>query len=122
MKAALVPSPAHQVFSKPLLKWAGGKTQLLGEIIPKIPQNYSRYIEPFFGGGAVFFSLRPEKAIIADNNPELINLYQTVADDVDGVISLNFATMKIQRSLFMRSEPRIGQSSLAQKHQHAPYS
>jgi DNA adenine methylase len=87
MKAAFLPSPAHQVVSKPLLKWAGGKTQLLGEIIPKIPQNYSRYIEPFFGGGAVFFSLRPEKAIIADNNPELINLYQTVADDVDGVIA-----------------------------------
>ncbi len=87
MKAALVPSPAHQVAPKPLLKWAGGKTQLLGEIIPKIPQNYSRYIEPFFGGGAVFFSLRPEQAIIADNNPELINLYQTVADDVDGVIA-----------------------------------
>lgn len=87
MKAAFVPSLDNQVVSKPLLKWAGGKTQLLGEIIPKIPQNYSRYIEPFFGGGAVFFSLRPEKAIIADNNPELINLYRTVADNVDGVIA-----------------------------------
>ena len=87
MKAAFLPSLDNQVVSKPLLKWAGGKTQLLGEIIPKIPQNYSRYIEPFFGGGAVFFSLRPEKAIIADNNPELINLYRTVADNVDGVIA-----------------------------------
>lgn len=86
MKAVLTPSLDH-VVSKPLLKWAGGKTQLLGEIIPKIPKTYSRYIEPFFGGGAVFFSVRPENGIIADNNPELINLYKTVADDVDGVIT-----------------------------------
>lgn len=88
MKAAFVPSIENQVVSKPLLKWAGGKTQLLGEIIPKIPKTYSRYIEPFFGGGAVFFSVRPLNGIIADNNPELINLYQTVADDVEGVITL----------------------------------
>ena len=88
MKAALAPSMNNQVVSKPLLKWAGGKTQLLGEIIPKIPKSYSRYIEPFFGGGAVFFSVRPVNGIIADNNPELINLYKTVADDVEGVITL----------------------------------
>lgn len=72
--------------SKPLLKWAGGKTQLLGEIIPKMPKKYGRYIEPFFGGGALFFSIMPENAIISDSNPELINLYRSVANDVDGVI------------------------------------
>lgn len=72
--------------TRPLLKWAGGKTQLLGEIIPKMPRRYRRYIEPFLGGGALFFALRPENALIADNNPELINLYRAVADDVDGVI------------------------------------
>ena len=43
--------------TRPLLKWAGGKTQLLGEIIPKIPRKYGRFIEPFFGGGAVFFAV-----------------------------------------------------------------
>ena len=53
MKAAIAPSPDNQEVTKPLLKWAGGKTQLLSEIIPKIPKHYSRYIEPFFGGGAV---------------------------------------------------------------------
>ena len=42
---------------RPLLKWAGGKTQLLGEIIPKMPKKYGRYIEPFFGGGALFFAV-----------------------------------------------------------------
>ncbi|MDP1774698.1 MAG: Dam family site-specific DNA-(adenine-N6)-methyltransferase [Methylobacter sp.] len=73
--------------TRPLLKWAGGKTQLLGEILPKIPKKYGRYIEPFFGGGAVFFAARPKGGIIADINPELVNLYQAVAADVDGVIA-----------------------------------
>lgn len=72
--------------TKPLLKWAGGKTQLLPQILPQIPTSYNKYIEPFFGGGAVYFAHMPENAIIADSNPELINLYRTVADDVYGVI------------------------------------
>jgi len=72
---------------RPILKFAGGKTQLLEELLSMAPQKYGRYIEPFFGGGALFFALRPEHAIIADINPELINLYQTVANNVEGVIA-----------------------------------
>lgn len=71
---------------RPLLKWAGGKSQLLGQLLPKMPKKYGRYIEPFFGGGALFFAVKPEDAIIADSNPELVNLYQSVADNVDNVI------------------------------------
>ena len=71
---------------RPLLKWAGGKTQLLGEIIPRMPQKYGKYIEPFIGGGALFFSVKPKNGIIADSNPELVNLYRSVADEVDNVI------------------------------------
>jgi DNA adenine methylase len=78
---------AQRSISRPLLKWAGGKTQLLAEILPKIPKNYGRYIEPFFGGGALFFSIIPENGIISDSNPELINLYQTVANQVELVIA-----------------------------------
>jgi len=74
------------VQSKPILKWAGGKTQMLGDLIPKVPASYGRYIEPFFGGGAMFFALQPENAVIADSNPELINMYRQVADNVDEVI------------------------------------
>jgi DNA adenine methylase len=77
---------ANALPAKPLLKWAGGKTQLLGDILPKIPKQYGQYIEPFLGGGAVFFAVRPERGVIADSNPELINLYRSVAADVDGVI------------------------------------
>lgn len=72
---------------RPILKWAGGKSQLLKELIPKIPKHYGRFIEPFLGGGALFFALRPSNAIVADSNPELINLYKTVAMNVTGVIN-----------------------------------
>lgn len=71
---------------RPLLKWAGGKTQMLGDLLPKIPSKYGRFIEPFFGGGALFFSVQPAAGIIADSNPELVNLYRCVASDVEGVI------------------------------------
>lgn len=77
---------AIAVPAKPILKWAGGKTQMLGDLLPKVPSSYGRYIEPFFGGGAMFFALQPEQAVIADSNPELVNLYRQVADHVDDVI------------------------------------
>ena len=72
--------------TKPILKWAGGKTQMLGELLPRVPKSYGRYIEPFFGGGALFFALNPDDAVIADSNPELINMYVQVAHHVDDVI------------------------------------
>jgi len=72
---------------KPILKWAGGKTQLLPHLLPKTPITYRKYIEPFFGGGALFFALQPENAVIADSNPEIINVYQQVSDSVEEVIS-----------------------------------
>lgn len=73
--------------AKPILKWAGGKTQMLGDLLPKVPTSYGRYIEPFIGGGAMFFALDPDDAVIADSNPELINMYKQVADNVGTVIS-----------------------------------
>lgn len=77
----------NSVQAKPILKWAGGKTQMLNDLLPKVPSCYGRYIEPFFGGGALFFALQPENAIIADSNPELINMYRQIANNVDDVIS-----------------------------------
>ena len=75
-----------EAVAKPILKWAGGKTQMLGELLSRVPKNYGRYIEPFLGGGALFFSLKPENAIISDSNPELINMYLQVARHLDNVI------------------------------------
>lgn len=71
---------------RPILKWPGGKTQLLSAIKPRLPNQYGRYIEPFIGGGALFFSLRPSAGVIADINPELVNLYRSIAEDVDGIL------------------------------------
>lgn len=61
----------------PVLKWVGGKRQLLDVIQPLIP-NYTTYYEPFIGGGAVLFALQPNKAIINDSNAELVNVYRTI--------------------------------------------
>lgn len=66
---------------KPIIKWAGGKTQLLNELLPMIPEDFKTYYEPFFGGGALYFSLLPEKAIVNDYNFQLINMYKIVRDN-----------------------------------------
>lgn len=66
---------------KPVLKWAGGKTQLLDEITPLIKKKLKKngtYFEPFLGGGAVLFSLKPKKAVVNDFNKELYNLYTVI--------------------------------------------
>lgn len=77
-------------FPRPILKWAGGKAQLIDQICKRLPTNYNKYIEPFIGGGALYFHLNPNKAIISDSNPELINLYKVVASNVKELIeSLN---------------------------------
>ena len=78
---------AQTITARPIVKWAGGKTQLLPDLLPKIPKDCGTYIEPFLGGGALFFALRPEKAVLADSNPELINMYQQIAADPDVVIA-----------------------------------
>ncbi len=73
---------------RPFLKWAGGKTQLIPELAKYIPSSYNKYIEPFIGGGAFFFYLNPEKAIISDSNEELIITYKAVRDNVEDVIAV----------------------------------
>lgn len=72
--------------AKPILKWAGGKSQMLDILVPLIPPVYGKYIEPFIGGGALFFATSPANAVIADSNPELVNLYTVVANQVDELI------------------------------------
>ena len=66
---------------KPFLKWAGGKRQLLGEILERIPHSFENYIEPFLGGGAVLFALQPKRALINDINASLIHTYKTIASE-----------------------------------------
>ena len=79
---------SHAKASRPLLKWAGGKTQIIPNLIKAMPKSFNNYIEPFVGGGALFFHLAPKSAVIADSNPELINLYQQIAKDYKPVLKL----------------------------------
>ncbi len=71
---------------KPFLKWAGGKTKLVPEILKRFPGRFGHYHEPFVGGAAVFFALGPERATLSDINDELVNAYRAIRDDVEGVI------------------------------------
>lgn len=74
--------------ASPIIKWAGGKRQLLPEITSRLPESFNTYFEPFAGGLAVFWSLNPEKAVINDLNFELYNLYTSVKTNVAGVIEI----------------------------------
>ena len=71
---------------KPILKWVGGKCQLLNVINNLHPKKFDTYCEPFFGGGAVLFSNQPKKAIINDINSDLITVYEVIRDDVEALI------------------------------------
>src|SRR5678815_6175002 len=77
---------------RPLLKWAGGKRQLLPVLAEHYPPKFSRYIEPFMGSAAVFFDLlntgrlARRTIILADVNPDLIGCYRTLRDRPEAVI------------------------------------
>ncbi|WP_280564692.1 Dam family site-specific DNA-(adenine-N6)-methyltransferase [Chromohalobacter sp. 48-RD10] len=86
MKCVATKGVAKTIQAKPFLKWAGGKTQLLAELRAKAPSSYGQYIEPFIGGGAMFFAMQPRAGVIADSNPELVNVYKCLADNVEQVI------------------------------------
>ncbi len=68
---------------KPLIKWAGGKSSEIKYVEKIIPQ-YNRYIEPFFGGGALFFYLEPKKAVINDISGELMTFYRLLKNGESG--------------------------------------
>lgn len=72
----------------PFLKWAGGKRQLISQIDPFLPNDFDLYIEPFVGGGTLFFYLLPEKAVLIDSNRVLINVYRVIKENVEELIEL----------------------------------
>src|SRR4051812_42222707 len=74
---------------QPILKWAGGKRQLLPIIRAHLPKNLASltYYEPFIGGAAVLFDLQPKKAIINDVNREIINIYEVIRDNTDELLA-----------------------------------
>lgn len=76
-----LPSP------RPFLKWAGGKSRLIPQYQKYLPTHYQRYFEPFLGGAALFFHLCPSSAIISDINPDLVNVYRCVQQNVEALVS-----------------------------------
>lgn len=77
--------------ARPFLKWAGGKGQLLPELLARLPGTFGAYHEPFVGGAALFFELRARgrlsRAVLSDANPVLVDTYTAIRDDVEGVIA-----------------------------------
>ncbi len=83
--------------AKPFLKWAGGKSQLLGEIRKRLPAGIedgtiTRYVEPFIGGGAVFFDVSQshsfDNCLLLDANEDLILVYRTIQSSVDKLVGI----------------------------------
>lgn len=72
----------------PVLKWAGGKTQLLEAIAARMPAHYERYYEPFIGGGAVLLDVSPVSAAISDVNEQLINLYSQLKSNAPALVDI----------------------------------
>lgn len=81
-----MPKQTNNKLVAPVVKWVGGKRQLLPEIKKYSPKKYNTYFEPFVGGGAVLFELQPKNAIVNDINKELINLYSVIKNNVDDLI------------------------------------
>src|SRR5260370_23961665 len=73
---------------RPFIKWAGGKRQLLSSLLRYAPRDAATYFEPFVGGGALFFALRPNRAVLADVNERLVRTYRGVRNNVEEVIKL----------------------------------
>ncbi|WP_135535853.1 DNA adenine methylase [Halostella pelagica] len=74
---------------EPVLKWAGGKRQLLSEITARFPVDSDRYHEPFVGGGAVFFHVEPDGGTINDINERLVNFYRVIRESPDALVAEN---------------------------------
>lgn len=72
---------------RPPVKWAGGKSQLIEQFKPLFPNRIDSLIEPFVGGGAVFFHLQPPKAVLIDINFDLINFYEIIKDKLEALLA-----------------------------------
>lgn len=74
-------------FAAPVVKWAGGKRQILDQIMKYVPEDFSTYYEPFLGGGAVLFELQPQQAVVNDICAELMLVYEVVKENVEELIA-----------------------------------
>lgn len=98
--------------TQPFLKWPGGKRWLSSRVAALITQeSFDRYYEPFLGGGAVFFALKPEQAILSDINPALIETYEQVRKD-PAVIAERLSEIPIDSATYYRIRSERPDSAL----------
>ena len=77
---------SQKISITPFLKWAGGKRWFVQRHAELIPKTFNRYIEPFLGGGSVFFYLQPSQSLLGDTNPDLIAAYRGIKENWKGVV------------------------------------
>ncbi len=103
---------------RPFVKWAGGKTRLLKQIQPYVPESFSDYHEPFLGGGAMFFAIRERAAGVPhlhDLNTQLINLWQCVQQDPEELFaSLHYYASNDSKEFYYTQRPASPESRLDQ--------
>ena len=89
-EGGIIESDKSSSYSRPFVKWAGGKGQLISELLKRVPDNLEVYREPFLGGGALFFALHRKgvkfRAFLSDINPELINCYRVIKSSPGALI------------------------------------
>ena len=96
--------------ARPFLKWVGGKRSVLHELTARVPAEYERYCEPFLGGGALFFALQPDDALLSDINFHLAVAFRAVQDDVEGVIrQLGTHADKHAKPYYLKARERLSE-------------
>ena len=116
MAYALRATEAEDETPAPILKWAGGKGRLLTQLQSRLPTGLAqrRYLEPFIGGGALFFALSPRQAILSDVNASLIETYRAVRDQVDAVVStLERLAVGHSKEKFYRTREKYNREELS---------
>lgn len=101
----------------PILKWAGGKTQLLEQIIENMPSSYNNYYEPFLGGGALLFNVKPNKAFVNDVNRQLINLYRQLKTAGNSVVEkiLEMDSVLCSKEIYYEIREKYNKKILAEE-------
>jgi DNA adenine methylase len=94
---------SSEAAARPFLKWAGGKSKLLDQMATRAPdvQAINTYFEPFLGGGALYFRLRPARACLSDTNRDLVDTYAAVRDMVPEVVS-NLRSLEYSEDAYYR--------------------
>ncbi|MFQ5870012.1 MAG: DNA adenine methylase, partial [Candidatus Zixiibacteriota bacterium] len=100
LQPVLFPHP-RRARIRPLLKWAGGKAQLLPILRRLVPTAFARYVEPFLGGGAVFWHLALPGSLVSDSNEELVHFYSVVRDHPERLLEL-ITAMPVSKDDFYR--------------------